>query len=152
MGETMRALSVFVAMGCLAGSLVCSGCGGPDLGAAFTPIQQVSSDKAMVYIYRPVAQVERWVVFQVYLNGQEIRGIAEGAYYPYSCSPGAVKFGASRSLAPISETTMVLEAGKTYYMKVYPATGVAVFHPKIINVNEQIAQPEIVTCNLMPDE
>jgi hypothetical protein len=114
--STMRrfALTLFVGLVALLG-----GCSAT--GPAFTEQPEAPKDRATVYVYRPSAFVNSGNAPNLFVNDVDHGQLWNAGYIPLSLPAGRTRLLLQGSklkwgLDPI-ETTIVTEAGKTYYVR-----------------------------------
>ena len=81
------------------------------------------------------------VSYKVYDNGTRIGGLPNGAYFVYQAKPGLHKFTASTEVT--DEKPLMVEAGKTYYVRGEVQMGILIGRPHLIIVDRQEAEGAI---------
>jgi hypothetical protein len=110
-----KKLSMLVAL--LASVFIFSGC------MATKAYQEVkpSTDKALVYVYRPESAIYRGTPYYVFINGKKIGTIINNAYLPLKVKPGKTTI-ALREYdlleKVVDKKSFDLNNGKTYYIRV----------------------------------
>ena len=120
------------------------GCAAP-LEKKFEPVPSVPEGKALVYIYRLAKQNDTGLKYYlVKANGVNVVRMYAGGYFPYFCRPGRVQFTA----------TLVtdIEAGRTYYLKLYVAEGTRVGTPALELVAPETGILELSQCKLIAEK
>lgn len=132
------------------GALVATQFGCANLGKQFEPVTAVSSDKALVYIYRPSSFVGGGVSYTVNAGTKPIIKLHNGGYYPYVATPGELELWAQTEAK--SSVTLDLKAGETKYVKGTVGVGFFVGRPNLRLVDPAVAAAEIKECKLIPEE
>lgn len=124
----------------LAGVLLCS-CAAVQREAAPSTPDRPERGKGLVIVYRERHFTGGGVSYKVYDNGRRIGGLPNGAYFVYQATPGMHKFTASTEVT--DEKPLMVEAGKTYYVRGEVQMGVLIGRPHLIIVDKQEAEGAI---------
>ncbi len=122
----------------------------PSQGSSFQLGDKTPSNKAAVYIYRPITRQGK-IPFEVNINGKVEITLLPGMYYTYFIEPGSIEFktfetgfGASKSVSSIS---LDAKAGQAYYLK--GADSKWGGHAHLEPVSAQAGADGIVNCKAM---
>jgi len=126
--------------------LFLQGCASVELGGVFHKVEAVPDGQALVYIYRPHMPYEVWVVFDIEVDDVPLFGIADGSYYPWITDPGLVNILCERWGESTAHLPLSVEAGKTYYVKMYPVAGSMRYRPVLTLMPESEGATEISVC------
>jgi hypothetical protein len=123
-----------------------SGCAAK--GPAFTQIDNLSTDKGLVYIYRVPSIKGAAISYDIYANEKPIFTLKNGGYFPYQTNTGEIEFSASTEAK--SAITVDVEAGQTYYIKGSLSVGFLMGRPHLSIVSSDVGGKEIQECVLLP--
>ncbi|MBB4865798.1 OOP family OmpA-OmpF porin [Pseudomonas nitritireducens] len=96
----------------------------PTYGAPYHPAPTAAADQAQVIYYRPMAQLEKPVGANVYLDGHFHASLLPGSFTLFCVPAGQYTLGAYQNDAPLYRGKneglfrAQLDAGKTYFVKV----------------------------------
>lgn len=119
----------------------------PTLGQVYKKVDVIPSDKAIVYIYRP-SGMGALVYYDVKANGKVVTTLYSGTYFPYAADPGEIEFSAKTEAS--DSVTIDVKASQTYFLKGTVGVGFFVGHPHLTVVPAEVAENEIVNCELLP--
>jgi len=108
------------------------------------------SDAANVYVYRPSDLRGMAAKVQVFVDEMRIGALAAGTFGLVTLAPGEHKFVAH--VTGSAEKTLVVEAGRSYYLKATPAWGWTGTNADLEEItDERSAQEDIHSCGLIAD-
>lgn len=140
-------------------------------GPVFSPQTLSGPDKVLIYFYRPSGESfghDRTYFLAV--NGRKVTDLLHGGYFPYETSPGKLVLLSDvnkslRMMMPLATAAieaaanpdaakleMEVEAGKTYYIQMYPETHTFHFTPHLTLVTKEVGEKEIANCKLIVDK
>lgn len=90
-------------------------------GTPFRPVE-ISSEKALIYVYRPRVIVGGAVSYPIYINNQKVTTLPHTGYYAHLVEPGEV-FITAKTLENEAHVKLDAVAGEVYYIKGGTATG-----------------------------
>jgi hypothetical protein len=96
--------------------VVISGCN-KATGPLFHPIEAISPDKTVVYLYYPPD--EALTQQEIILNGSALPRLDPGGYYPYLTFPGPKTFQMKWNTRGTGRVLLNAEGGHAYFLKVY---------------------------------
>ena len=135
---------------CLLSVLLLTGCPAP-LTKTYEPKPSIPEGKSLVYIYRLARGYDTGLkYYPVKANGVTVARMYAGGYVPYVCNPGRIKFTSRTE----QTATLIadIEAGQTYYLKFYVATGNQVGTPAFEMVSPQTGTAELSECKLIEEK
>lgn len=141
----LRLLTFMLGLGTICSIAACA----PTLGHVYMKIENVPSDKALVYIYRPSSFIGGGVYYDVKANGKVATTLYNGGYYPYVAEPGEIEFSAKTEAT--ASVTIDAKSGQTHYIKGGVGVGFVVGRPRLRVVTANIAEQEIKECKLIPE-
>ena len=123
-------------------------------GPKFRTVEVPPNDKALVYIYKPVAYGKS--IYLLSANREPVTKLMKGGYYPYYASPGNLELVADKrarigellevlDIEPDKKLTLNVETGKIYYVKISGALIV-----RLSQVDEATALDELSKCKRLP--
>ena len=140
-------------------------------GPKFFPQALSGPDKALIYFYRSPGEsfgYDRTYFLSV--NGRKITDLLHGGYFPYETGPGTLALLSDvnkslRMMMPLATAVieaaanpdaakleMEVEAGKTYYVRMYPETHTFHFTPHLTLVTKDVGEKDIANCKLIVDK
>ena len=119
------------------------------LGPVYSKVDKIPENAGLVYFYRPSAFFSGGLSYDVKTGETVITTLKNGGYYPYFSAPGEKEFWAKTESK--SSVTLDVKAGQTYYIKGEVGVGILVARPHLMVVAPEIAEKEIVNCNLIPE-
>ena len=125
--------------------LVLNGCA--TTGPAYTSVESVPADKALVYIYRKPSFVGGGVYFDIHDGDQVVTTLRNGGYFPYIRDPGEVELWAKTESR--SSVTLDLKPGDIQYVKGEVGIGFLVGRPTLSVVDSATGAEEIKECKLL---
>lgn len=123
-----------------------SGCAAK--GPAFSKIDNLSSDKGLVYVYRVPSIKGAAISYDIKVGENVITTLKNGGYFPYQTNPGEIEFSAATEAK--SAITLDVEAGQTYYIKGSLSVGFLMGRPHLSVVPNDLGEKEIQECKLLP--
>jgi len=123
----------------------------------------------LIYIYRPPSERAGYQrIYYVQANGNRLKNLKHGGYYPYETNPGHVQLVSSANndfgfggggLAQSIEVSHVkaaklefeVEAGRVYYVKLHPESHPFYFQPQLFLMNNSDGESEIKVCKLITE-
>jgi len=117
-------------------------------GKPFTPVDP-TSDKAVIYIYRPRTFVGGAVSYPIYINNQKVTTLPHTGYYGYLAEPGEV-FVAAKTPENEAHVKLDVKAGEEYYIKGGTATGQFSGRATLDQVHPSQGREEIKNCAYYP--
>ena len=117
------------------------------LGPVYSKIEKIPDNAGLVYLYRPSAFFGGGLSYDVKTGETVITNLKNGGYYPYFSAPGEKEFWAKTEAK--SSVTLDVKAGQTYYIKGEVGAFILVPRPHLMVVAPEIAEKEIVNCNLI---
>jgi len=104
-------------------------------------VPQAESDKALVVFYRVKSFKGGAIRFNVHYSGGLIGTLGSGTYLYKQLEPGQYQFWSQ--VISQDSFTLVVEAGKTYYVKGETQMGVLAGRPKFTQVPESQAKADL---------
>ena len=128
-----------------------------DQGAAFEEIEQIPAGKALVFVYRPSADLAWAEVYEVKVNGRVVSQLSDGGYFPHFANAGKLAFAVEGVGTDTARARLGVHSGKTYYVKVRPVRDTSESlagspQPRVGQVRPEVAEIEIIQCSLMLKE
>ena len=115
-------------------------------GAPFQPLETLSQDKAVIYIYRPSA-FGFAVDYDVKRGDAVIVTMKSHGYYPYVTDPGVVELSATTETT--DSVTLDVKPAQVYYVKAGMAVGFWVDRPRLTVVSREEAEKDLAKCKLL---
>lgn len=109
---------------------------------------QHGGEPAIVFFYRLPNYVGSGIKMKILANNEPVIMLRNGSYYQHSFSPGEYNF--SCKMGPESSLKIILEPGKTYYIKGYINTGFWSAIPILELVDSLAGQAVIESKSLRP--
>jgi hypothetical protein len=113
-------------------------------GTPFQPTE-LSSDKALIYVYRPRVVVGGAVSYPIYINNRKVTTLPHTGYYAYLVEPGEV-FISAKTLENDAHVKLDAKAGQIYYIKGGTATGQLSGRATLNQVHPDLGAEEIKEC------
>lgn len=132
------------------------------LGPKFQPTA-VPPGKAVVYVYRPISDAQTGYAliddagqpigslgsYQVRANDEVLGRLLSGSYVAHVAEPGELVLAGR--LERVTNLTLRVEAGRTYYVRAGTALGVVFPRVVLEEVPEADAGPQIALCRLVEE-
>lgn len=131
-----------IAASCVAVILVVAGCA---TGPRFTSPIEPPADEAVVYFYRPYQYAASAVAPALRDNGKKITRLMTNGYYEYIVKPGKHEF-VTDTMSIDKALSLKLEAGKTYYVRLEPISGMWTMSWRLSYVFPEQGLSEIKSC------
>jgi hypothetical protein len=149
-----RRLSVFVSVLTCILLLSTYSCSKPKLGDPFKKIDTIPANKAVIYLYRPFADMpsiynER---IGVTMNGREIVSLPSAGYYPYMVDAGGVTLTTKFGIASTDAVTIDARAGQSYFIRINLRSGAIRPSAIITIVRSEVGEKQIGALNIVQDE
>lgn len=145
-----RIASIISAAVMFSGIILFSGCSVS--GPAFTRIDEIPKQKAVIFLYRPSSCFGGAVSYKVWQDGINNNNpfvtIKPGGYFPYYADQGKVVLKAKTEAE--KSITVDVVAGKTYYVLCDVSVGILVGRPSFKLIENEKAEKEIQKCKLLP--
>ena len=152
-------------------AMVVSGCAvNQAKGPIFSLPASPKSGQALIYIYRPPNEQYGYSrIYYVQANGNPLKGLRHGGYYPYETNPGHVQIisGGKDTFFPsvlvdvanaveianvkAAKLDFDAEAGRIYYVKLHPEVHAAYFQPQLFLMTTNDGENEIKACKLVTE-
>lgn len=120
------------------------------LGPVYQKVDKIPNNTGLVYIYRPSHFSGGGVTYDVKVGEDVITSLYNGGYYPYFAKPGATEFWAKTESK--SSVSLVVKAGRTYYIKGSVGLGLFIARPHLEIVPPNVGENEIKDCKLIPEK
>ena len=148
-------------------AMASSGCShwkanGPLFSQGATP----SPGQALIYIYRPPHETFGWQrIYFVQANGNRLKDLKFGGYYPYETNPGHIQLDSATKQAfghyietaieraTVDDAKLEFDAvaGQAYYVKFHPESHPTYFKPRLFLMNNTDGDSEIKECKLLSE-
>ena len=137
--------------------LVLAGCEGTFWSAKAPKDQDALAKKfapedtsAVIYVYRHTAAAMFASIF-LYNDGEMVAATKDGSFIRLVVSPGAHVIGVKAPSARLlqDELPLNVQAGKLYYAELQVDANPVTYTPKLRQVDEAVAQKEILGCDLL---
>jgi hypothetical protein len=135
-------------------------------GPAFEPVDSVPPGHAVVYVYRPSANVAKFAYWNIHMNGVPVGELDDGDYIRTYPPAGDVRytgewdvhwvFFLNRLVNPgpdVRECSLTVEEGRTYYVRHDwgKASLLGYQEPALVETTEEVALEQIRECELDTD-
>ena len=114
---------------------------------AYTSVESIPADKALVYIYRKPSFAGGGVYFDIHDGDQVVTTLRNGGYFPYIRDSGEVELWAKTESR--SSVTLDLKPGDIQYVKGEVGIGFLVGRPTLSVVDGATGAEEIKECKLL---
>ena len=117
-------------------------------GESFSPVKDLTNDKAAIYLYRPYNLVGGGRMYTVFVDNQQVGKLVNGAYRDLLVSPGTHKVELKQDSLLIKgyefEITVKTAASKISYLRFGSAW--AGGKAGLTQVDSAVAKPELEKC------
>lgn len=141
MGGVRKGLVVFIVV-----LVVLAGC--VPTGQTFSPIKDLSTDQAAIYLYRPYNMVGGGKMYTAFVDDEVVGKLVNGAYLPLLVSPGTHKVVVKQDSMLIKgedyEATVKVVASEISYLRFGGMWTAG--QAQLIDVDEVTAMPELEKC------
>ncbi|MCL4176162.1 MAG: DUF2846 domain-containing protein [Verrucomicrobia bacterium] len=117
----------------------------------------MSSDKALIYLYRTGSVAGAATAWKVYANNRHIVSLENSGYYPYFTEPGRITFAKKMQVNPLNVgvvsltdpklnvLTLDAAAGETYYVRFKLGLGKVTME----QVTAEVGLNQVIRCGLL---
>lgn len=117
-------------------------------GQPFSPVKEMASSDAVIYIYRPFNMVGGARMYTIWVDRQEMGKLTNGAYEPFVVSPGTHKVELKEDVllgrGDEFEITVESVANSANYLRF--GSDWAAGKAKLKSVDDSVAIPELEKC------